>query len=156
MLPRKQDYALKGANGPRSRSVMNFKTVKSSSVRHGSAVLPSVLTFAVIVASGGLLLMIEKGMLNSMETPPPRGTGPRAGEPAQGRAHGPGVDADFQVCVCVLPVLIFCWFQWSDPPRENPEAQVTLLGYLLTLLPCYLSSVTQFTSYPWGQQLCIQ
>ncbi|KAG2466233.1 carbohydrate sulfotransferase 14 [Polypterus senegalus] len=34
-----------------------------------------VLTFAVIVASGGLLVMIEKGILNDLQTPPPRSTG---------------------------------------------------------------------------------
>ncbi|XP_061153732.1 carbohydrate sulfotransferase 14 [Syngnathus typhle] len=39
-----------------------------------AAVLPSLLTFLVIVASGGLLLMIEKGMLSGVETPPPRGS----------------------------------------------------------------------------------
>uniref|UniRef100_A0A3B3H828 Carbohydrate sulfotransferase n=1 Tax=Oryzias latipes TaxID=8090 RepID=A0A3B3H828_ORYLA len=43
-----------------------------SSLRRGSTVLPSVLTFLVIVASGGLLMMIEKGMLNGMETPAPK------------------------------------------------------------------------------------
>lgn len=61
-----------------SSSVVNLrKAVSSGSVRRGSAVLPSVLTFLVIVASGGLLLMIEKGMLNGMETPAPRGSGRR-------------------------------------------------------------------------------
>uniref|UniRef100_A0A3Q1GQM7 Carbohydrate sulfotransferase n=1 Tax=Acanthochromis polyacanthus TaxID=80966 RepID=A0A3Q1GQM7_9TELE len=60
----------------RSGSLINFRSAVSSvSVRRSSAVLPSVLTFLVIVASGGLLLMIEKGMLNSVETPSPRGDG---------------------------------------------------------------------------------
>lgn len=99
MLPRKQDYGLKAAYGPRSRSVMNFTAVKLSSVRHRSAVLPSVLTFAVIVASGGLLLMIEKGMLNSLETPSPRGSGPRSrySDARLGQHPDPLADTDFQV-----------------------------------------------------------
>lgn len=78
MLPRRQDSGTKRAAGPRTGSGINFRTVKSGSVRRSAAVLPSVLTFLVIVASGGLLLMIEKGMLNSMETPSPRGSGKRA------------------------------------------------------------------------------
>ena len=78
MLPRRQDYGVKRSGGARSGTVINFRSaVNSGSVRRSSAVLPSVLTFLVIVASGGLLLMIEKGMLNSMETPPPRGSGRR-------------------------------------------------------------------------------
>lgn len=63
-----------------------------------SALLPSVLTFLVLVASGGLLLMIEKGMLNSMETPPPRGTGPRPELLGQTRRTvSGGVDLESQV-----------------------------------------------------------
>ncbi|KAK5930838.1 hypothetical protein CgunFtcFv8_027044 [Champsocephalus gunnari] len=78
MLPRRQDFGMKKSGGPRNSSVINLRTtVIPGSVRRSSAVLPSVLTFLVIVASGGLLLMIEKGMLSSMETPPPRGAGKR-------------------------------------------------------------------------------
>lgn len=75
MASRRQEYGLKKTAGMRSSSVVNFRNL--GSVRRSSAVLPSVLTFLVIVASGGLLLMIEKGMLNGMETPPPRGSGKR-------------------------------------------------------------------------------
>ncbi|XP_056402826.1 carbohydrate sulfotransferase 14 [Hyla sarda] len=39
---------------------------------HG-ALLPSMLMFGVIVASSGLLLMIERGILAEVKTPPPRG-----------------------------------------------------------------------------------
>lgn len=99
MVPRRQEYGLNRAAGARSGSVVNFRTAgNSGSVRRSSAVLPSVLTFLVIVASGGLLLMIEKGMLNSMETPPPRGSGRRmdlsgqAGRPSRG-----AVDVESQV-----------------------------------------------------------
>ena len=99
MLPRRQDSAMKRAAGGRSGSVINFRTtVNSGSGRRSSAVLPSVLTFLVIVASGGLLLMIEKGMLNSMETPPPRGDGKRLGFIRQAGKHSPAAaDVEYQV-----------------------------------------------------------
>lgn len=99
MVPRRQDYGMKRAGGTRSSSVINFgTTVNSGSVRRSSAVLPSVLTFLVIVASGGLLLMIEKGMLNSMETPPPRGSGKRQDFMGQTAKHSPvAVDVESQV-----------------------------------------------------------
>ncbi len=99
MLPRRQDYGMKRAGGARSGSVINFRTaVNSGSVRRSSAVLPSVLTFLVIVASGGLLLMIEKGMLNSMETPPPRGSGKRLDFIRQvGKQSRTAVDVESQV-----------------------------------------------------------
>ncbi|KAM4664173.1 carbohydrate sulfotransferase 14 [Discoglossus pictus] len=44
-----------------------------SRVRGHSTLLPSMLMFAVIVASSGLLLMIERGILADVKTPPPRG-----------------------------------------------------------------------------------
>lgn len=98
MVPRRQEYGMKKTGGARS-SVINFRTtVNSGSVRRSSAVLPSVLTFLVIVASGGLLLMIEKGMLNSVETPPPRGGGKRLDVVGQTAKHGSAaMDVDFQV-----------------------------------------------------------
>lgn len=100
MVPRRQEYGLKKA-GTRSGSVVNFRAAgNSGSVRRSSAVLPSVLTFLVIVASGGLLLMIEKGMLNSMETPPPRGSGRRLDLRGQAGEHGRDrldLDVDSQV-----------------------------------------------------------
>ncbi|XP_043918416.1 carbohydrate sulfotransferase 14 [Protopterus annectens] len=42
--------------------------------QRSAAILLSVLTFGIIVASGGLLVMIENGMLAEMKTPAPRGT----------------------------------------------------------------------------------
>lgn len=89
MASRRQEYGLNKAVGVRGGSVVNFRNAagSSGSVRRGSAVLPSVLTFLVIVASGGLLLMIEKGMLNSMETPPPRGSGRRQDFVGQAGKH---------------------------------------------------------------------
>lgn len=41
--------------------------------RAPSTMLPSMLMFGVIVASCGLLLMIERGILADVKTPPPRG-----------------------------------------------------------------------------------
>lgn len=99
MVPRRQDYGSKRSGGTRGSSLVNFRgAVKSGSARRSSAVLPSVLTFLVIVASGGLLLMIEKGMLNSMETPPPRGSGrrPELSGPAA-RLDPAAVDVESQV-----------------------------------------------------------
>lgn len=98
MVPRRQEYGLKKTVGMRSSSVVNFRTaVNSGSVRRSSAVLPSVLTFLVIVASGGLLLMIEKGMLNSLETPPPRSSGRRLDFMGQAGKQGRDrLDADVE------------------------------------------------------------
>ena len=90
---------MKRSGTARSGSVINFRTtVKSGSVRRRSTLLPSLLTFLVIVASGGLLLMIEKGMLNSMDTPPPRGSGRRLDLVRQaGRPGSAAADVDSQV-----------------------------------------------------------
>lgn len=99
MVPRRQESGLKRAVGARSGAVVNFRTAgNSGSGRRSSAVLPSVLTFLVIVASGGLLLMIEKGMLNSMETPPPRGSGRRLDLSGQAgrRSRGDRGDVDVE------------------------------------------------------------
>lgn len=99
MASRRQEYGVKKTAGMRSSSVVNFRNaVNSGSVRRSSAVLPSVLTFLVIVASGGLLLMIEKGMLNSMETPPPRSSGKRLDFIGQAGKHSQeAVDVESQV-----------------------------------------------------------
>nr|XP_046247403.1 carbohydrate sulfotransferase 14 [Scatophagus argus] len=93
MVPHRQDYGMKKYGRVRSTSVMN-----SVSVRRNSALLPSVLTFLVIVASGGLLLMIEKGMLNSMEPPSPRRTLQRLNFfPQAGRRSPSAVDMESQI-----------------------------------------------------------
>ncbi|CAN9500673.1 unnamed protein product [Ophioblennius macclurei] len=62
-----------------------------------SAVLPSMLTFLVIVASGGLLLMIEKGMLNSVETSLSRRNSARPELGQAGRRRPVTVDLDSQI-----------------------------------------------------------
>ncbi|XP_018086730.1 carbohydrate sulfotransferase 14 isoform X1 [Xenopus laevis] len=45
----------------------------SRAVRGHSTLLTSMLMFGLIVASSGLLLMIERGILAEVKTPPPRG-----------------------------------------------------------------------------------
>lgn len=99
MVPRGQEYGTKRTGAARGGSLLNFRTTGTSgAVRRSSAVLPSVLTFVVIVASGGLLLMIEKGMLNSVETPPPRGSGRRLDFIRQaGRRSSAAEDVESQV-----------------------------------------------------------
>ncbi|KAF5900528.1 carbohydrate sulfotransferase 14-like, partial [Clarias magur] len=86
-----------GARGGASgSSVLRFSPALSSRSTHRrrTALLPSVLTFAVIVASGGLLLLIEKGMLNSMHTPSPLGSGKTPGY--RDTPQEPAVDVDSQ------------------------------------------------------------
>lgn len=87
-----------GARGASGSSVLRFSPAvssRSSHRRRSSALLPSVLTFAVIVASGGLLLLIEKGMLNGMHTPSPLANGKKADYRVAPR--DPAVDVDSQV-----------------------------------------------------------
>lgn len=92
MPPPKKEYGIKRASG----SLIHVKPpVSATTVRRHSAVVPSVLTFAVIVASGGLLLMIEKGMLNSVQTPPPRANGKKV--EYRMRSSDAAVDVESQV-----------------------------------------------------------
>lgn len=92
MPPPKKEYGIKRASG----SLIHVKPpVSATTVRRHSAVVPSVLTFAVIVASGGLLLMIEKGMLNSVQTPPPRANGKKV--EYRMRSSDAAVDVESQI-----------------------------------------------------------
>ncbi|KAM3619603.1 uncharacterized protein V6R79_010738 [Siganus canaliculatus] len=149
MLPRRQDYGVKRNGGPRGGSVINFRTtVTSGSVRRSSAVLPSVLTFLVIVASGGLLLMIEKGMLNSMETPPPRGSGGRRLDFM--RQSPAAVDVDTQILKEIRNRTIRTVCSQKNMPHSvwslGPLQRKTLLQHILVndqyrFLYCYVPKV---------------
>ncbi|XP_053331149.1 carbohydrate sulfotransferase 14 [Spea bombifrons] len=67
-----------GAAGPHSGgAAADLRRIASHPLSRGSrgnsTLLPSMLMFGVIVASSGLLLMIEKGILAEVKTPPPMG-----------------------------------------------------------------------------------
>ncbi|XP_075943481.1 carbohydrate sulfotransferase 14 [Anarhichas minor] len=148
MLPRRQDYGVKRTGGG---SVINFRTTVNSSgaIRRGSAVLPSVLTFLVIVASGGLLLMIEKGMLSSMETPlNPRGNN---GKRVDFRKLGPAAeDVDSQILQEIRNRTIRTVCSQKNMPHSvwslSPLQRKTLLQHVLVndryhFLYCYVPKV---------------
>ncbi|XP_003973897.1 carbohydrate sulfotransferase 14 [Takifugu rubripes] len=154
MVPRRQEYGLKKTAGMRSGSVVNFRAaVNSGSVRRSSAVLPSVLTFLVIVASGGLLLMIEKGMLNSMETPSPRGSGRRLDVRGQAGKYGRDrldVDVDSQILHEIRNRTIRTVCGQKNMPHSvwslSPLQRKTLLQHILVndqyrFLYCYIPKV---------------
>lgn len=78
MFPRPLYQLPKGFQmGPESHKVSpTLRRLAShplSRARGHSTLLPSMLMFGVIVASSGLLLMIERGILAEVKTPPPRG-----------------------------------------------------------------------------------
>lgn len=99
MPARNPECGARGASGSSGSSVLRFSPAVSSRSthrrRHRSALLPSVLTFAVIVASGGLLLLIEKGLLNGMHTPSPLANGRKPEYRLAPR--DPAVDVESQV-----------------------------------------------------------
>lgn len=104
MPARNPECGARGASGASGSSVLRFSPAVSSRSTHhrrSSALLPSVLTFAVIVASGGLLLLIEKGMLNGMHTPSPLANGKKPDY--QVAPRDPDVDVEAQVFGVLSP-----------------------------------------------------
>ncbi|KPP58914.1 Carbohydrate sulfotransferase D4ST1-like [Scleropages formosus] len=141
----------KRAARARAGPMLSLRSPLSSvSTRRGSALLPSVLTFAVIVASGGLLLMIEKGMLNSMEPPAPRGSARRAEHTGPEPQHDDGADTDFQILQEIRNRTIQTVCGQKNMPHSvwslSPLQRKTLLQHILVndrhrFLYCYVPKV---------------
>ncbi|MBN3317308.1 CHSTE sulfotransferase, partial [Atractosteus spatula] len=147
MSARKQDLASHRGGGA---ALKLRPPVSSVSLRRSSTVLPSVLTFAVIVASGGLLLMIEKGMLNNMDTPSPRGPGGRAEYVRNTRPQDSAADADSQIIqeICNRTIKTVC--SQKNMPHSvwdlSPLQRKTVLQHILVndehkFLYCYVPKV---------------
>lgn len=145
------ETSVRRPGGARSARLGNLRvTMNSVSVRRSSAVLPSVLTFLVIVASGGLLMMIEKGMLNTVEAPGPRAMGSRV-RTAEGMSENHVYeDVDFQIHQDIRNRTIKAMCSQRNMPHDiwslHPAQRRTLLQHILVndqygFLYCYVPKV---------------
>ncbi|XP_072295216.1 carbohydrate sulfotransferase 14 [Eucyclogobius newberryi] len=135
-------------SGPHGKLRVTMKSAPPG--RRNSAVLPSVLTFLVIVASGGLLMMIEKGMLSSVEAPGPRAMGGRLHKAeGTGNSHG-DEDVDFQVSQDIRNRTIKTMCSQRNTPHDiwslHPAQRRMLLQHILVndrygFLYCYVPKV---------------
>ncbi|XP_057697650.1 carbohydrate sulfotransferase 14 [Corythoichthys intestinalis] len=149
MAPRRSDSARRscvdgGVRGP------DFRSAGSAGRRHSAAVLPSVLTFLVIVASGGLLLMIEKGMLNGVETPPPRGSKRLDVGRLTGQPERVAEDVESQILQDIRNRTLSSMCGQKNMPHSvwslTPQQRKTLLQHVLVndeyhFLYCYVPKV---------------
>ncbi|XP_068175074.1 carbohydrate sulfotransferase 14 [Antennarius striatus] len=127
------------------------RTMNASPVRRNSALLPSILTFVVIVASGGLLLLIEKGMLSTVENPVPRGGGRRGERSHQDeRLNSPARDLDSQLLQDIRNRTIRTMCSQKNMPHNinslSPQQRRILLQHILVddqyhFLYCYVPKV---------------
>ncbi|XP_006013911.1 carbohydrate sulfotransferase 14 [Latimeria chalumnae] len=118
------------------------------------SLLSLVLTFTVIVASGGLLLMIEKGLLAEIEAPLPRGSNSVRGRGSilknLGQNTGLLEDSDYQITQDIRNRTIQAVCGQKGMPRSVWELSFmqrkTLLRHILVndehkFLYCYVPKV---------------
>ncbi|XP_029470674.1 carbohydrate sulfotransferase 14 [Rhinatrema bivittatum] len=86
-----------GKNASKGPSaIVPIRQAGAAAPRH-TAILPLMLMFGVIVASSALLMMIEKGILAEVKTPPPPGDLAWRASPRSRSKVGKGTDVDWQV-----------------------------------------------------------
>ncbi|XP_018426420.1 PREDICTED: carbohydrate sulfotransferase 14 [Nanorana parkeri] len=131
-----------------SPTLRRFPSHPLSRPRGGSTLLPSMLMFGVILASCGLLLMIEKGILADVKTPPPRGD-PGWRSRIRSVAHG-GEDLDYEILQDIRNRTMSSVCGQKSMPRSPwdlpPSQRRTLLKHIIVndrykFLYCYVPKV---------------
>uniref|UniRef100_A0A8D0DT98 Carbohydrate sulfotransferase n=1 Tax=Salvator merianae TaxID=96440 RepID=A0A8D0DT98_SALMN len=133
------------------RAAVSAKT--RSRGAHGTMILPSMLMFGVIVASSGLLLMIEKGILAEVKAPPlhPSRGGLSWRGPGSGKAAASAPeDTDHQVLQDIRNRTIHAVCGQKNMPRSiwdlSAGQRRTVLKHILVsdkhrFLYCYVPKV---------------